>query len=748
MRGITVFIAAMLLSLAAFAAISNAYTNQTMRVSVVSGTDEPANAAAGQGAISADGRYLAFSSQATNLDTRVRPFSLNVFRYDRATGQTALVNVTRFGGTSFSGDSFSPSISKDGRYVAFSSTASDVVEGDANGQLDVFVRDMQLGVTKLASSSTLGVQGDQFSGFSGIAGARALSDDGRYVVFNSAATTLVPEPNNGKQQIYLKDMTTGTLTRVSVDTTGAAGNDNSTFGVISGDGKSVAFRSESSNFSDLTTTHSSQIFVRDLVAGTTTLESVTSAGAVNLVAGSSTPALSFDGNYVAFESSARLDPRDLDNGTLDVFLRDRNAHTTVLASLSTNAVAGAPSRNPSVSGDGRYVGFNSLDDKLVFPDDGGLIDVFVYDRQTEALSLVSRNDAGVQANANSLSASLSFDGGMVLFQSAASNLVTTSAPAAELYVRNLLLSNQPPVVNGGGDETVNEGTWLKRVGTFTDLDGSTSWTGTADYGTGSVPLIIDPDKKLWLFQVQPLAPDTYVVTISITDNQGATGSATFRHKVNDVPPTIVGLGGDETIYFGSALHRQVSLGDPGMGWPVPQPAETYSATVNYGDGTGTTTLSGTSFTLDHTYASPGTYVVAFNAADSNGGSSSASLTVHVLNYSFAWLDPVGDMFVVGRNLPVKFTVRAPDGSFILDQSVHVFITDLYGNGVADEYYFGDQPSRSVTASGGSYHVNVDTKDLAPAMYVLHVTFSSPTLTGSFTLATNGTASATTKARLR
>jgi Tol biopolymer transport system component len=748
MRGITVFVAAMLLSVAAFAAISNAYTGQTTRVSVVSTTDDPANATAGQGAISANGRYVVFSSQATNLDPSVRPFSLNIFRHDRMSRVTELVNVNRFGFPSLSGDGLSPSVSADGRYVAFASSSSDVVEGDTNGQLDVFVRDMQTGVTRLASASSTGVQGDQLSGFSGTAGARAISDDGRYVVFNSAATTFVPEPNNGKQQIYRKDMTTGALVRVSVDASGAAGNDNSSFGVISGDGKSVAFRSESSNFSDLTLTHSSQIYVRDLVAGTTTLESVTTAGVVNLSAGSSTPALSFDGNFVVFESSARLDPRDLDNGTLDVFLRDRNAHTTVLASLSTNAVGGAFSRNAAISGDGRYVGFMSLDDKLVFGDVGGFIDVFVYDRLTEALSIASRNDAGDQAKNSSFSASLSFDGGLVVFQSQATNLVSRSAGGAQLYVRNLL-SNQPPVVNAGPDETVLEGTWLKRFGTFSDFDGSTSWTGTANYSAGSIALIVDPLTKTWSFQVEPLAPGTYVVTISITDNQGATGSATFRHTVTNVKPVIVGLTGDEFLYFGSTLHRQVILGDPGMNWPVPQPAETYSATVDYGDGSVVASFSGASFSLDHMYANAGTYVVTVTASDSNGGVSSAFLTVHVFKYTYAWLDPIADMFVVGRNLPVKFTVRDSSGSFVLDQSVVVDVVDASGNVVAGPYYFGDQPSRSVVVSGDTYHVNVDTRDLAAGMYWLRVTFSSPTLTGEFTLGTTGTAATTLQgARVR
>jgi hypothetical protein len=128
------------------------------------------------------------------------------------------------------------------------------------------------------------------------------------------------------------------------------------------------------------------------------------------------------------------------------------------------------------------------------------------------------------------------------------------------------------------------------------------------------------------------------------------------------------------------------------------------------------------------------------------------MLVKVGGYSYEWLDPLGDTFVVGRNLPVKFTVRGPDGAFVLDRTVVVDVVDADGNVMAGPYTLGDQPSRSVTLGGDSYHVNVDTKDLAPGMYWLRVSFSSPTLTGSFTLATNGTsgavAGATTRSRLR
>jgi hypothetical protein len=125
-------------------------------------------------------------------------------------------------------------------------------------------------------------------------------------------------------------------------------------------------------------------------------------------------------------------------------------------------------------------------------------------------------------------------------------------------------------------------------------------------------------------------------------------------------------------------------------------------------------------------------------------------TVKVGGYSYEWLDPLADMFVVGRNLPVKFTVRGPDGSFVLDQSVQVDVVDSADRVKAGPYVFGDQPSRSVTVANGSYHVNVDTKDFAPGMYWLRVQFSSPTLTGEFRLGTTGTTglTATTPTRSR
>jgi hypothetical protein len=124
------------------------------------------------------------------------------------------------------------------------------------------------------------------------------------------------------------------------------------------------------------------------------------------------------------------------------------------------------------------------------------------------------------------------------------------------------------------------------------------------------------------------------------------------------------------------------------------------------------------------------------------------MVVKVGGYTYQWLDPVGSSFTVGRNLPVKFTVRGPDGSFVLDRTVTVDVVDASGTVVSGPYVFGDQPTRSVTVSNETYHVNVDARDLSAGMYTLRVRFSSPALTGEFSLSTNGNAAAVAATRTR
>jgi hypothetical protein len=722
--GLSVALVLSVFSFLAGATIANGFAGQTTRVSV-SSAGTPANASATSGVLSADGRYVVFQSSASNLVTGVT--GTHVYRHDGSTGDTVLVDVAKVGGGASTGQGVRPTVSANGRYVAFSSTGFDLVEGDTNSMPDVFVRDMQSGTTAFASATALGLPGNSFSGLSGLSGAHEISDDGRYVVFTSFATNFVAATNNGFQQVYVKDMATGAVVRASVNDAGEAANSTSQTAVISGNGQVVAFNSAATN---LATSTGSQIFARDLAAGTTTLES---AGAAAVGAVASLPTLSFDGRYLAFVTAATLDTRDLDGGTLDVYLRDRSGGTTVLASLSPNTLGGATSTNPSISDDGRWVGFDSLDDKMVGTDTNGVADVFLYDRDTQIVTLVSLNDADQQADAMCVGASVSSDGHLVLFGSTATNLAAGSGVGNQLYVRNLV-SNQAPVLPAFvGPVTLDESQSMHLTWQFTDNDASSSWSATVDYGAGAgkQTLALNANKTFLLEHLW--APGSYDLTVEVTDDAGATGSLVIHVVVSNVAPT-VGLPTAQNLAFTRTLDTSGFFTDPGS-------SETYSATVNYGDGTGTlalvlgpydaSPLVGGSFTLHHTYATAGSYSVAVTVADSNGGSTTANMTVNIGGFVYELPGP----FTVGRNLPVKFTVRGPDGSAILDQTVQVDVLDADGNVVAGPYLFGDQPSRSVMWGNDSYHVNVDTRAVAPGAYWLRVRFSSAALTGEFRVGT-------------
>ena len=698
----------------------------------VSSSGTPAVGAIQAGSLSANGRFVVFMSTASNL---VGVGGAHVYRHDRATGATALVSFAK-SGTPSAGGGFAPSVSADGRFVAFASAATDLVNGDTNGTVDVFLRDMNTGTTALVSATQTGAAADLGGMLSNVAGARAVSDDGRFVAFVSSATNLLPTPNNGRQQVYVKDMATGVVTRASVDAAGAAGNNNSALPTLSGDGHVVAFRSESSNFSPLATSGTSQVYVRDLQLGTTTLESVTSAGTVFAGKASTSPAVSFDGRFVVFETQAQLDARDVDGAfTFDVFLRDRALGTTVVASLSPNTVAGAESRAPSISADGRWVAFHSLDNLLVTGDANGTWDAFLYDRVNQTLAIASLNDAGQQANASSTGTSLSGDGRFALFASAASNLVTSpSSTGSQLYARDLR-TNEAPVVTLGPDQALSEGVELSVVGSFSDEDASTAWAATVDFGdgSGSATLPLAADKTFTLKHL--FEPGTYDVTVVVTDDAGASGADTLRVTVSNVAPT-VHLYGPVDLTFDTTLRGSGTFSDPGT-------TETYYATVDYGDGSGgrVLPLSGKSFQLEHVYGTPGTYTVVVTVTDSEGGSGTGTLVVTVRRFSFQWHEPVDSGFTVGRLLPDKFAVLRADGSPVLDTSVGVDVLDSSG-AVVRSYRFGGSPSASVAWIGTGYHVNVDTRGLTPGAYTLRVSFSSPTLTGEFSKQTTVTAEVT------
>jgi Tol biopolymer transport system component len=365
--------------------------------------------------MSADGRYVAFWSAASNLvpnDTNGVP---DVFVRDRLTGTTQRISVASNGGEA-DGESRDPSISADGRYVAFWSHATNLVPDDTNGHADVFVHDRQTSTIVRASVDSNGNQASDHSFFP------SLSADGRYVAFESSAPDLVAGDGNGLSDVFVRDLVAGTTERVSLDSSGAEGDGDSGLASISPDGRFVAFESFATNLVAGDVNGCRDVFVRDRSTGTTERASVDSSG----VAGdgdSRAPAVSADGRYVAFESAAsNLVPGDT-NGHHDVFVRDRvDGITTRVSVDSAGGQANDDSINPSISGDGRFVAFTSVASNLVAGDTNDSDDIFLRDRTASTTERVSVDSGGRQANGQSADAWISADGSRVVFGSTAAIL--------------------------------------------------------------------------------------------------------------------------------------------------------------------------------------------------------------------------------------------------------------------------------------------------------------------------------------
>jgi Tol biopolymer transport system component len=395
--------------------------------------------------ISADGRFMAFQSEASNLHPDDPDGGLpgrDVFVRDLDANTTAL--VSRAGGPAGAkgdSESGSPTISADGRFVAFVSSASNLHPDDTDETSDIFVRDLQTNTVTLVTraSGATGAKGDGGSFYP------AISADGRFVAFSSEASNLDPDDTDTVDDVYVRDLEANTTTLLSRATgvAGAKGDNYSYEPAISADGSVVAFNSQATNLHPDHSNGSPGIFVRDLDANTTTLAS-RATGAAGITAGNSLrPEISDDGHVVAFMSqSTGLDPADDADTDRDVFVRDLEANTTTLASRAdgaTGASADAYSSDPVLSADGRLVAFQSEGENLHPDDTDGSYDVFVRDVAANTTTLVSRDAGGVKGNAYSYHAAMSPDGRYVAFASAASNLHPDDGDATlDVFRRDVL----------------------------------------------------------------------------------------------------------------------------------------------------------------------------------------------------------------------------------------------------------------------------------------------------------------------
>jgi len=327
----------------------------------------------------------------------------------------------------------------------------------------------------LVSQSSGGIEGDDH-----VLNLGGISADGRYVLFASPATNLIANDTNGLTDVFVRDTLLNTTTLVTSKSNGVQSGGDTGDGVISADGRYVALITLADDLVDNDTNNATDIFLKDLVTGSMTRVSVSSAGA-QADFDSSSPALSADGRYVVFTSSADNLITNETNFANDIYIRDTVLNTTRIVSRSTLGETDGDSDAASVSADGRYIAFQSNATNLVTGDTNSAADVFVKDMQTGSITRVSTATGGAQATGISVSPKISADGRYVVFLSTASNLVSGDTNGqADIFVRDLLLGTTRRVnvtstgaqATGGGSDNPNisaDGRYISYASTATNL---------------------------------------------------------------------------------------------------------------------------------------------------------------------------------------------------------------------------------------------------------------------------------------
>ena len=407
------------------------------------GTSADDTATFGRPQWSADGRVV-FTSASAKLVPDDTNGHRDVFVRDLATGTTTLVSVG-LNGRPANNDSDDASISADGRYVAFGSLASNLVAGDTNGFSDVFVRDLVTGTTTRIS---LPAAGGQANGHSAFGSPAMISANGRYVAFSSTAQNLAPGKPDFTREVYVADRETGTLTRASVPRAGGWANGASDAASVSNAGV-VVFQSAASNLVPGDQNGAKDVFLRDPSSAATILVSHTPSGAAgNGASAAGLPGITPDGAHVVLSSGASDLVSGDTNQAGDVFLYDRAADAVSLVSVGAG---GAPARgtstDPTVSADGRRVAFASFAANIVPGDANGTTDVFIRDMREAVTERASQTDAGDDANGISQLPTISADGTEVAFASRASNLVPADGAGWDLFAHVVATDDEAPQVS-------------------------------------------------------------------------------------------------------------------------------------------------------------------------------------------------------------------------------------------------------------------------------------------------------------
>lgn len=533
--------------------------------------------------ITPDGRFVAFISASSNLvtDDAATLIHEDIYVRDLQLGKTTLVSRNSAGtarGNGVSGFFDVPGISADGRFVVFTSFANNLVATPpGNFQTDVFVRDLQTGTTKLVSINQTGTGPGNGGSSQGV-----ITPDGRFVAFLSQARDLIAMDIGFRLQVFVRDLQTGSTKLVSVNRTGTSGGNGDTDSrglerdlSISADGRFVTFVSDASDLVSTDTNFTQDVFVRDTQLGVTQLVSVNTSG--NAGGNSGQINLTPDGHFIAFISGADDLVLNDANQQQDVFIRDLQTNSTALVSVNQTGVAAGTGDSstffllsfvrPSLSDDGRYVSFTSKAADLISGNDtnggnsgGSLPDVFMRDRQSGVTSLVSINNSGTDSgNGTSGYSAITHDGRSIFYFSGAADLVgyDTNGGVQDLFVfLNLQQAGQvrfkTAITNAG--ETA--GTAIVTVSLTGALSapasvnfGTTNGTATSgsDYTSTSGTLSFAPGETEKTFAVQVMddslneGDETVVLRLTSPSSNlllGEPSTAVLKIIDNDPLPTI------------------------------------------------------------------------------------------------------------------------------------------------------------------------------------------------------------------
>ncbi|HSD03976.1 MAG TPA: PxKF domain-containing protein [Gaiellales bacterium] len=581
---------------------------------------------------SANGRVV-FTSTSANLvpgDTNGRR---DVFVRDLATGTTTLVS-TGLNGLPANNDSDDASISADGRYVAFGSLASNLVAGDSNGFSDVFVRDLETGTTTRLSMPP---GGGQANGHSALGSPAMISANGRFVAFSSTAQNLAPSKPDFTREVYVADRDAGTVVRASVPQGGGWENGASDAASVSNDGV-VVFQSAASNLVANDGNGARDVFVRDTAAGTTLLVSHAPTGeTANGASTAGLPGITPDGTHVVFASSASNLVPDDTNLAGDVFLYDRASDAFTLVSTGDGgAPAKGTSTDPSVSDDGRWVAFASFAANIVPGDGDGTTDIFVRDLSAGVTQRASVTDAGDDPNGISQLPTLSPDGAEVAFGSKASNLVPADGAAWDLFAHRVESDGEPPSITCPDAD----GAWHAGNATIT-CTASDAASGLADPADAS-----------------------FTLATSVDAGTETADAATDTRSVCDVAGNCA-VAGPVRPFRIDRRAPAISVSTPADGAVVTRGAVVNPVYACIDGGSGTATCAGPAGPLDT--ATPGHHQFTITATDAAGNSSSLT-SGYWVDGGYTW----GGFFTrplthahAGRVIPVAFSLGGNFGDHVV-----------------------------------------------------------------------------------